>query len=313
MFEPVRAWLPAVPAPSGSSVHVPVGRGGCSFSDDLVRPAGGGRIAVRVRITDRDDGSGWVIDLRDSDPPEGSPAFSLSEASAVTAVAIAFGAALGEPGPIATSRLSLEIDPSTWVGGEDAEDPAVVAFGLARVQDAVSGALANAWPGRVGAGSCSLGAIVAIESEGEHVLEVLPGGEGATPKGPGRDAWSGPILSTRLCDAPPPWLAIDHALRSGSGGVGARRGGEGIRRAYRVSRDAVARVAIDRLDNPPHGIDRAGPPIGARLSLQRPGAGTSAVRPWATTELPRGSTLVVETCGGAGHGFPGWGDIDWAG
>lgn len=312
MFQPVGAWLPAAPPPAGASVHVPVGRGGCSFSDDLQRPAGGGRIAVRVRITDRDH-DGWTLDFRDSDSPGGSPAFSLSEASAITAAAIAFGAALGEPNPIATSRLSVEIDESTWIGSGDAQDPAVVAFGLARVFDAVSGALANAWPGRVGAGSCSLGAIVAIESDGERVLEVLPGGEGATPRAPGRDAWSGPIVATRLCDSPPAWLAIEHALREGSGGVGARRGGEGIRRAYRVARHAIARVAIDRLDNPPHGIDRAGPPVGARLGVRLPGGEIVAARPWARVELRKGSTLIVETSGGAGHGFPGYGEIEWSG
>ena len=312
MFDRVRAWLPAASERAGAGLHLPVGRGGCSFSDDLQRPAGGGRIAVRVRITDRGS-DGWTIDFRDSDPPEGSPAFSLSETSAVAAAAIAFGAALGEGGPIATSRLSVKLDDATWIGRGDAGDPAVVAFGMARVFDAVSGALANAWPGRVGAGSCSLGAIVAIESEGERVLEVLPGGEGATPRGPGRDAWSGPIVATRLLEAPPRWLAIDHALREGSGGVGARQGGAGIRRAYRPARDAIARVAIDRLDNPPHGIDRAGPPVGARLGLSRAGQGIAAVRPWASVELPRGSTLVVETCGGAGHGFPGYGEIEWDG
>lgn len=312
VFGALRAWLPAVPATAGNLATVAVGRGGCSFSDDLVLPAGAGRIAVRARITDR-DGGGWIVDLRDSDPPRGTPAFALGVESATTATAIAFGAALGHDAPVPTSSLDLLVDDETWIGAKDADDPAVVAFGMARVFDAVSGALANAWPGRVGAGACSLGAVVSIDSEGEGVLEVLPGGEGATPDRAGRDAWSGPIVATRTCEAPPTWLAIEHALREGSGGVGARKGGEGVRRTYRVAREAVARVAIDRLDNPPHGIDRAGPPTGARLSLRLAGGGAVAVRPWARVELPRGSTLVVETCGGAGHGFPGWGDIEWDG
>lgn len=310
-FEAVRAWLPSWAKAEGEqAAEVPsVGAGGCSFSDDLSLPPTGRRLSVRVRVTDRERG-GFTLDFRDSGAPAGPPTFALGEASTSIAAALAFGRALGYAGPISAARLSILTDPDTWIGGEDAPDPAVLAFGMSRVFDAVSGALANAWPGRVGAGSCSLGAIVVLQSEGELVVEVLPGGEGATPTRDGETAWSGPILATHLTDPAPPWLSITRARREGSGGVGARRGGDGLRVGYRVTRPAVAHVAIDRIDNPPHGIDRAGPPVGARLRLQH-GGEALAVRPWAPSQLRAGSTLVVETSGGAGHGFPGWGDIDW--
>jgi N-methylhydantoinase B/oxoprolinase/acetone carboxylase alpha subunit len=287
-----------------------VGRGGCSFSDDLAL-FGGTRLAVRVQITDLDHG--WLVDLRDCAEPSGTPRFRLGQAQAHVAVAIAIGHALGQAGPVDPRAVELLTDPDTWVGGHEPEDPVVAAFGMARLFDAVVGALANAWPGTVGAGSCTLGAVVGIGRATPSMIEVLPGGEGATPTRPGRDAWSGPILPAAYLASPPEWLRATSEARDGSGGVGARAGGRGLVRRYTVQAPAEAFVAIDRVDNPPHGIDRAGPPTGSRLRIELPGGGAVAVRPWSRFELPPRSTLVVETCGGAGHGFPGWGDIDWDG
>lgn len=287
-----------------------VGRGGCSFSDDLGL-FGGDRLGVRVRITDADDK--WVVDFRDCAAPKGTPVFGLTADHARTAAALAFGYALGLDGAVAEDRLEVLTDADTWVGGDASPDPAAVAFGMSRTFDAVVGALANAWPGTVGAGSCSLGAIVGIGRHEPSLIEVLAGGGGATPKAPGIDGWTGPILPALTIDEPPAWLRIRHGPRSDSGGVGARAGGTGVVAKYEVREPAEAFVAIDRLDNPPHGVDRAGPGLGARVRVELLSGGALAVRPWARFELPAHATLVVETCGGAGHGFPGYGEIEWDG
>ncbi len=301
-----------LPRPHATGIDVPfraVGRGGCSFSDDLGL-FGGDRLGVRVRITDAEPR--WLVDFRDCATPRGTPTFGLTEAHARTATAIAFGHALDLDGPVAESRVELLTDAETWIGGAAAPDPAAIAFGMARVFDAVVGALANAWPGTVGAGSCSLGAIVGLGPT-PSLVEVVAGGGGATPRQPGTDRWPGPILPTTSIDDPPRWLTIRRATRTDSGGVGARRGGAGVVVQLQVREPVPAFVAIDRIDNPPHGVDRAGPGLGARLRVELLGGGALAVRPWTRFELPAHATLVVETCGGAGHGFPGYGDIEWDG
>lgn len=290
-----------------------VGRGGVSFSDDLLLP-GGERLGVRVRVTDR-EGGGYCIDLRDSDAAEGR--FALDRAQALTACLLALGHALGEAPTLGwAAQVELLTDRCTWIGTDaQAADPAAIAFGMARTADALLGALANAWPGRVGAGSCSLGAIVEL-LDGERVVltEVLPGGEGGRPDRVGADAWSGLVLPSQWPELPTPveGLEIEGELRQGSGGGGKHAGGCGVIRRYRAARPLLARLAFDRTRNPPHGIDRAGPPEGTEAWLHLPGSERPrALDPWSVVDLPAGAMLEIRTCGGAGWGFPGYGEITW--
>lgn len=314
-FAALRDLLPVLsstPDEVGDEPWPRIGRGGVSFSDDL-RLGDGARLGVRVRVTDRDD-SGLTIDLRDSDAdPSGH--YGLGVDRARTACLLALGDALALP-PHAgwRERVELLTEGDTWLGGTDSSDAAAIALGMARVYDAVLGALANAWPGRVGAGSCSLGAVVELRRDDEVLLtDVLPGGEGGRPDRPGASAWAGPVLPTRWPDVPSvDGVTIEGSIRDGSGGGGKRDGGHGVTRSYLVDRPLHARLAFDRVANPPHGIDRAGPPLGTEVRLHLPDVDRpQTVEPWAIVELPAGSRLVVHTCGGAGWGFPGYGDIEW--
>jgi N-methylhydantoinase B len=314
-FSALRDRLPVLPTGAAPSTPWPkVGRGGVSFSDDLLCP-GGGRLGVRARITDR-DGGGYCIDLRDSDELDARGRFALARERTLTACLLALGHALGEaPARAWSDRVELLTEPGTWVDADDRGcDPAAIAFGMARTFDAVLGALGNAWPGRVGAGSCSLGAVVELRAGDEVLLtEVLPGGEGGRPDGPGTSAWPGPILASTWEVVPTlDGVTLEGSLREGSGGDGKHRGGDGVIRRYHVQRPLLASIAFDRVCNPPHGIDRAGPPLGTEVRLHLPDADRPlAVEPWACIELPPGSRLEILTCGGAGWGFPGYGDIEW--
>jgi N-methylhydantoinase B/oxoprolinase/acetone carboxylase alpha subunit len=314
-FSALRDLLPVLPLGAEPSMPWPhLGRAGASFSDDIAR-AGGGRLGVRVRMTDR-DGGGYCIDLRDTDEADATRRFGLARDRTSTACLLALGRALGEaPTQAWTGHIELLTDPGTWVDIDDGHcDPAAIAMGMARTFDAVLGALANAWPGRVGAGSCSLGAVVELRAGEEVVLtEVLPGGEGGQPDRPGASAWPGPILASAW-DTPPAieGVTLEGTLRKGSGGDGKQRGGDGVIRRYHVQRPLSAQLAFDRVLNPPHGIDRAGPPAGTEVWLHLPDTERPrAVEPWNTLELPPGSRLEILTCGGAGWGFPGYGDIVW--
>ncbi len=311
MFSALRDRLASLPPEAPPARWPRVGRGGVSFSDDLLTPHG--RVGVRVRITDRDDG-GYCIDLRDSDPADAR--FALSEPRATTACVLALGHALGlPPGAQWARALTLLTDPSTFIGtDEGGTDPAALAMAMARTIDAVLGALANAWPGKVGAGSCTLGAVVELLDDRQPLLtEVLPGGEGGRPDRPGADAWPSLVLPGSWPQVPTmDGVAIDGMLRESSGGVGKHAGGNGVERRYVVQRELRARVAFDRVSNPPHGIDRAGPPLGTEVLVHEPGDDRGrAISPWETVSLSSGARLTVRTCGGAGWGFPGYGDIEF--
>jgi hypothetical protein len=297
-FEGLRAALQALvgqfasPAPRPPVAPAKIGAAGGAFADDVVLPDG--RVGLRVRLSDGADGR-WVADLRDSDPlaPRTS-ALALDPAGARAAVASAFAHALGIAGA-PPHPLELLIDPSSVAGGGLAltrADPAGYAFALARTVDAVLGALAQCWPAQVGAGSTSLGALVALAPDGgPWVLEVLPGGEGAQPGRAGCDApfpseptGVPPHASLQPVEAPwlvlpPRWLSpaeqrtipglrVDATAHAGSGGGGARSGGAGIVRGYELERDAPPcwiALRVDRISNPPHGLLRAGPPAPAHV------------------------------------------------
>jgi N-methylhydantoinase B/oxoprolinase/acetone carboxylase alpha subunit len=315
-FEAVATWLPSDADGDGDPAVVetpPVGV--APFSDDVV-PRPGQRISLRVCVRDR-PGGGYRADFSDSAPftPAAEP-FGLSPTRVRVATLRAFAHALdvAAPSQLPAGLVDVVCPASTWLGAahEDPPDnPGAVAIAMSRVYDVVRGALGQAWPTRATAGSASLGAIVELWQGEEVFVEVVPGGEGGTPDRPGRHAWSGPILRTRTPVGMPPWLSVQQAPRTGSGGGGARNGGDGVIRRYRVTETVRACVAIDRVDNPPHGLDRAGPPHTAALHVES-AAGTRAPAPrWTPFEIPAGGTLVVATCGGAGHGFPGYGDIEF--
>jgi N-methylhydantoinase B/oxoprolinase/acetone carboxylase alpha subunit len=273
---------------------------GVAFSDDLI--AHEQRLAVRVRIDDAPQG--WRIDLRDSST-RAEEWMVASADDAKLAAMLAFGAFGVDAGSIV-----LELDASTWVGGErHSVDPCFRAFAITRIYDAIAAALEKAWPDRGRAGSCSLGAIVVAKSTAGVLVDVVAGGRGGSASDPG-ETWGGPLLpaTTLRNDAA---ITISYAPREKSGGFGARSGGDGTIARYQLREEACVRVAIDRRSNPPHGLDRAGNGGPSSLVVIDPDGTRRELAPWRAHLLERGNVIEVATAGGGGHGFPGWGDIDW--
>ncbi len=290
--------LPPLPA-------APIG----SFGDDIALP---GRARLRVRVVAKGAKDRLSLDFRDSDAAGARDGFGLDEDDLQLVCALAVAEAL-RTGPDRRwlDRIDVLHDAGSWVGGVAATDPGRRAFSLARAFDAVLGALAACWPTRVGAGSNTVGAVVELCAGEDRLCEAVSGGEGATPSRNGRPGWSSPILGMVSTAAFVPWLSVTQRTRMQSGGGGARVGGNGVERTYAVTRDVTAIVGIDRVSNPPHGIDRAGPPKPS-LAMTVDGSGASEpVLPWSPFTLRAGSTLHIETAGGAGHGFGGYGDIEF--
>lgn len=310
-FSAIDAHLPSLsslPDADGAAPALPSAPLG-SFGDDLMLPSGG---RLSVRATARGTAERLTVDFRDSDPAEASEGFGLGTDDARLASVLALCHALGVPADRRwLERLDVHTDPHSWIGGGRPNDPGRRAMSLARAFDAVLGALASSWPTRVGAGSCTVGALVELHAEGETICEAIAGGEGATPARRGHAAWHSPILGTITTAGFVSWLSIAQRGRGGSGGGGARVGGDGVERIYEVDRAVVACVGIDRVRNPPHGIDRAGPPQPATAAILTADGSWHAAPSWTPFELTPRSKLKIETAGGAGHGFGGYGDIEF--
>jgi N-methylhydantoinase B len=94
-------------------------------------------------------------------------------------------------------------------------------------------------------------------------------------------------------------------LRPGSGGAGRRRGGLGLRRAYRVlCEHAEVSTMVERVRVAPWGL--AGGADGApfRITCAASGGAAAEIAGKENRDLRRGDLIVVESCGGGGYGPP---------
>ncbi len=197
----------------------------------------------------------------------------------------------------------------------DPRSPAPVAGGNVetsqRLVDVVFQALAKAAPARVPAASAgtmsnlSFGGHRADGSEFTS-YETLPGGAGATASSPGQAAIQTHMTNTRNT----PIEELEHrypvrvrslAVRRGSGGAGARRGGDGLCKVI----EALVPLRVSFLGE----RHRSGPPGAAGGRAGAPGAlfhergrGRRRLPAKATFPLAAGDRVFVMTPGGGGHG-----------
>lgn len=181
-----------------------------------------------------------------------------------------------------------------------------------RVVDACFRALAPALPDRVTAGGPTTSGLLlfGLRQDGRwHILyEVHGGGEGAAAHRDGGHAVRVHMSNvmntpTEVIETEYPMEVLHHALRPGSGGAGARRGGLGLSRAYRVLGEATLTTMLERRVIPPWGLfgGREGAPF--RVTLLRDGV-TRDVRGKETVALRPGDVVLIETSGGGGYGDP---------
>ncbi len=147
-------------------------------------------------------------------------------------------------------------------------------------------------------------------TRGFSYYETIAGGEGALPYRDGMDGVHTHMTNTRntpieALELAYPLRVEEYRLLPRSGGVGAHRGGDGVRRALRLlAPAATASVLSERRRIAPHGLrggaeGRAGRNVFVRNGRERLLAGK------VTIELRRGDVVVVETPGGGGWGPPG--------
>ena len=92
------------------------------------------------------------------------------------------------------------------------------------------------------------------------------------------------------------------AIRRGSGGAGAHRGGDGVVRRYRVLAEEMWLTAcVERCVVPPYGLKGGEPGLPYRVTLLREGAATP-IRGKANLRLRRDDVVMIETSGGGGFG-----------
>jgi N-methylhydantoinase B len=93
-----------------------------------------------------------------------------------------------------------------------------------------------------------------------------------------------------------------HEVRAATGGAGRHRGGDGLRRVYRVlADDARLTTMVERCRIPPWGFAGGADGEPSVVWLERGGV-RQRLRGKGSVELRRDDVVIVETAGGGGWG-----------
>ncbi len=202
-----------------------------------------------------------------------------------------------------------------------ARRPAAVAGGNVetsqRIVDVLLGALARACPDRVPAASqgtmnnLTVGGWDPGRGRAFAYYETTGGGTGATPDRDGADAVHSHMTNTlntpvEALEFAYPLRVRRYEVRRGSGGEGARRGGDGIRRDLEVLVPARVSLLTERRRFPPYGLAGGGSGATGRNLLIRDGE-ESALPGKGSFEVRPGDVIGLRTPGGGGHGAAGAG------
>ena len=182
-----------------------------------------------------------------------------------------------------------------------------------RVADAIVKALEPVVPERLTAGGPTTSGLMLFGGRRDDgawttLYEVHGGGEGARAERDGMAAvrvHMSNVMNTpaEVIEAEYPIRVERQAIRRGSGGAGAHKGGDGLIRRYRIAGDEVALTTMfERRLIPPYGL--AGGESGApyRVIVERTGGERFEAPGKANMTLARGDRVTMESCGGGGYG-----------
>jgi N-methylhydantoinase B len=263
-------------------------------------------IAIRVAVTI--DGERAVFDFRRSDPAALGPV-NTTPFIVAASVAYVVRAVLG-PEIASNDGLFRPLEVVTEPGSllDPGPDAALVAGNhetSQRIVDALLRAFAQVVPERVVAGGMGSSGLALFAIGGDFLYETHAGGSGASAARDGDAATR--IHMSNVMNTPVEVIETEyalrveqHELRDGSGGPGRRRGGDGLRRVYRVlADDARLTTMVERSRIAPWGFEGGADGEQSAVWLERDDV-RQPLRGKGTVELRRNDVVIVETAGGGG-------------
>ncbi|RMG55471.1 MAG: hydantoinase B/oxoprolinase family protein, partial [Gammaproteobacteria bacterium] len=276
--------------------------------EDLMDDDGLGTKDIPIRVRLRLDAEGAELDFAGTHP---QVAGNINCPLSVTAAGVyyAFRCLM----PAQTPACAGVFRPIRLVVPEgcllNARRPAAVAAGnvetSTRVVDVVLGALAQAAPERIPAASQGTMNNLAMGHSGSRpwgYYETLGGGMGAGREGGGLSAVQTHMTNTRntpieVLETHLPLRVRRYAIRRGSGGTGARSGGDGLIREYEFLEPARFTLLTERRRHAPWGLAGGAPGKKGRNLFNG-----EVLPPKAEQEARPGDRLCIETPGGGGYG-----------
>lgn len=137
--------------------------------------------------------------------------------------------------------------------------------------------------------------------------ETIAGGAGAGPDFDGASVIQTHMTNSRLTDPEIletrfPVLLEEFSIRRGSGGAGARRGGDGARRRIRFLEPMTAGILSNRRKVPPFGLAGGADGAPGANRVERADGTAQPLGATDAVEMQAGDVFVIETPGGGGYG-----------
>jgi N-methylhydantoinase B len=185
-----------------------------------------------------------------------------------------------------------------------AQPPAAVVAGNVETSSRIVDLVFAAFSGLVDVPAQGQGTInnMAFGNRRFTYYETVGGGQGACPDADGPSAIHVTISNTlntpiEALELAYPLRVERYALRLGSGGAGAHRGGDGVVRSVRALEDCRCSLLTERRAHAPQGADGGEPGLPGRNLLNG-----EELPAKVTLALSEGDVITVETPGGGGLG-----------
>lgn len=257
---------------------------------------------IRVRIQLEMDAA--TIDFTGTSPQQPTN-FNAPLAISKAAVLYVFRSLVSEPIPLNAGCLR----PLTLIVPEGSLlnpiAPAAVVAGNVETSQAIVDSLYGA----LGLLAASQGTMnnFTFGTEQFQYYETICGGAGAGGDFDGADAVQTHMTNSRLTDPEVlelrfPVLLESFGLRSGSGGIGRQRGGQGVRRCLRALAPMTAGILAGRRIHRPFGLAGGGAGAAGQTEVIRANGDRLILPSTATIELQVNDQIAIDTPGGGGFG-----------
>ena len=186
--------------------------------------------------------------------------------------------------------------------------PAAVVAGNVETSQVVTDALFGA-TGRLAPSQGTMNNFT-FGNDRHQYYETIAGGSGAGPDHDGADAVQTHMTNSRLTDPEIletrlPVRLEEFAIRRGSGGRGAHRGGDGVVRRISFLEPMRANILANRRSVAPRGLRGGGDALPGRNWVERTDGAVEQLSATASADMGVNDRFVIETPGGGGFGKEG--------
>ncbi len=296
----VSAYMRHVQDHAAAAVRALIGRlRGGAFAYELDSGA-----VVRVAVAIDAEAGSAVVDFAGTSAQQPSN-FNAPRSVVRAAVLYVMRCLLDEPVPLNDGCLA----PVTILIPEgsmlDPRYPAAVVAGNVEVSQVITDALFGAF-GAIAGAQGTMNNFTFGDARHQY-YETIAGGSGAGPDFDGTAVVQTHMTNSRMTDPEVletrfPVLVEAFAIRCGSGGAGAHRGGDGATRRIRFLAPMDAAILANRRRVPPFGLAGGAPGGRGATRVERADGTVDTLGGTASVAMQAGDVFVIETPGGGGHG-----------